>query len=94
MAFEVKGEPSARARSDTTVRDHHRHAAAMLELAGGDLRRRMLAALDDRPGSIDALAACCGVTLGEASLALEQLAMAGLAGSEHGWWARRWPPLR
>lgn len=48
----------------------------------------VLAALDHQPATVDAVAARCGLALGEAALALEELAAAGSAHHEHGWWSR------
>jgi DNA processing protein len=48
----------------------------------------VLQALDHDPASLDTVVRRCGLSLGEAALALEQLADRALAVCEGGWWSR------
>lgn len=49
-------------------------------------------ALDEQPASIDTVSGRCGLRIGEVALILEQLADAGAAEHENGWWARAITP--
>jgi hypothetical protein len=54
----------------------------------------VLAALDGEPATVDRVALRCSRPLGAVALGLEQLADAGLATHEHGWWTRVAPVRR
>jgi DNA-binding transcriptional regulator GbsR (MarR family) len=45
-------------------------------------------ALDQDPATLDAVVRRSGLSLGDVSLALEELADAGFAVGERGWWSR------
>lgn len=49
---------------------------------------RTLEALDHDPASLDTIVRRCSLSLGDVALALERLAVAGLAAGEGGWWSR------
>ncbi len=59
-----------------------------------DAARAVLAALDGEPATVDRVALRCSRPLGAVALGLEQLADAGLATHEHGWWTRVAPVRR
>ena len=50
---------------------------------------RVLEALDHDPVTLEVVVRRSGLQLGDVSLALEELAEAGLAVGEQGWWSRR-----
>jgi DNA processing protein len=50
--------------------------------------RRVRQALDQDPITLEAVVRRSGLSLGDVSLALEELAEAGLAVAEQGWWSR------
>jgi DNA processing protein len=56
----------------------------------GPVPSRVRQALDHDPATLEAVVVRTGLPLGDVSLALEQLAEAGLAVGEQGWWCR--PP--
>jgi len=54
----------------------------------GPAPSRVRRALDQDPATLEVVVRRSGLSLGEVSLALEQLAEAGLAVGEQGWWSR------
>jgi DNA processing protein len=54
----------------------------------GPVPSRLQRALDHDPVTLEVIVRRSGLPLGEVSLALEQLAEAGLAVGAHGWWSR------
>ena len=54
----------------------------------GAAAKRVRRALDQDPATLDAVVGRSGLPLGDVSLALEELADAGLAVGERGWWSR------
>jgi DNA processing protein len=56
--------------------------------APNPIAARVLRALDQDPASLDTVVRRCGLAVGEAALALEQLADAGLAEVDGAWWSR------
>jgi DNA processing protein len=64
------------------------HQSSEPSRAPNPVAARVLRALDHDPAHLDTVVRRCGLSLGEVALALEQLAVSGLAASEGGWWSR------
>jgi len=64
------------------------HPSARPSQAPNPIAAAVLRTLDHDPASLDTVVRRCGLSLGEVTLALEQLAASSLAASEGGWWSR------
>jgi len=81
--------------SDSGIAPPGRRGAHGRRVAGAAARpalsavaRRVRRAIDHDPATLESIVKRCGLAIGEVSLALEQLAEAGLAVGVLGWWSR------
>lgn len=70
------------------VRRARAKARADGRVSPGNLAARVLEVLESDPVALDTVMLRCGLSLGEVSLALEELSDCGLAADEGGWWWR------
>ncbi|HXW36009.1 MAG TPA: DNA-processing protein DprA, partial [Acidimicrobiales bacterium] len=79
--------------ADHTVRTHPDRSKVQTNLPVASkqitpMAHRVLGAVGHDPSPVDDIVGRCGLTIGQVSLCLEQLADAGMARENHGWWSQ------